>query len=67
MNRDEREGKAKDLKGRAKETAGDVTGSDRLQDEGAAEQAEGKTQQTWGEGKRRAGETIEDLGDKIKE
>lgn len=66
MNRDELEGKAKDLKGRMKEAAGDVANNDRLKNEGAADQAEGQVQDTMGRGRRKAGEFIEDIGKSIK-
>ncbi len=65
MNRDEMEGKGENLKGKMKEKAGDLTGSERMKSEGEADQAAGKTQEKYGEGKRKVGETIEDLGDKI--
>ena len=44
MNRDKREGSAKDLGGKIKETGGDLTGDDKLKSEGQADQAEGKLQ-----------------------
>jgi uncharacterized protein YjbJ (UPF0337 family) len=66
MNQDELKGKGKDLKGRIKGMAGDAMDDDRLRDEGAADQVEGQTQETWGRGKRKVGEAIEDLGDRIK-
>lgn len=66
MNKDELEGKAKNVKGRVKEQAGEIADSERLEDEGAAEQVEGQTQESLGRGKRRAGEAIEDLGERIK-
>lgn len=65
MNRDEMEGKGENLKGKVKETAGDVTGNERLKREGQADQAAGKVQEKYGEGKRKVGEAIEDLGDEI--
>ena len=44
MNKDELKGKAKDLKGRAKEGAGEMIDDERLEHEGKAEQLEGQTQ-----------------------
>jgi uncharacterized protein YjbJ (UPF0337 family) len=67
MNRDELKGKATKLKGRAKEEAGEITGDQRVQDEGAADQVKGEAQETWGRGKRRVGEAVEDVGDRMKE
>ena len=66
MNRDQTEGKGKDLKGRMKEAAGDLTGNDRLKNEGAADQAEGKVQNAWGKGKERLGDAIDDAGKRLK-
>ena len=66
MNRDEMKGRATDLKGEVKEAAGDITNDEQLRQEGVADQAEGETQEAWGRGKRRVGEAVEDLGEKIK-
>jgi uncharacterized protein YjbJ (UPF0337 family) len=66
MNRDELEGKAEELKGKIKKATGDLTDNDRLRDEGAADEAAGKVQDTVGRGRRKVGEAIEDLGDQIK-
>jgi uncharacterized protein YjbJ (UPF0337 family) len=63
MNRDEMEGKTKDLKGRAKESAGDLTDNERLEREGRADQVEGKVQETYGKGKRKIDEAVDDLND----
>jgi uncharacterized protein YjbJ (UPF0337 family) len=66
MNQDELEGKAKNLKGKVKQAAADLTDDDQLRDEGVADEAEGKVQDTIGRGRRKVGEAIEDLGDAIK-
>jgi uncharacterized protein YjbJ (UPF0337 family) len=66
MNSDELEGKAEELKGKVKKATGDLTDNDRLRDEGAADEAAGKVQDTVGRGRRKVGEAIEDLGDQIK-
>lgn len=66
MNRDQTEGKGKDMKGRMKEAAGDLTGNERLKNEGAADQAEGKVQNAWGKGKERIGEAMNDAGKRLK-
>ena len=65
-NRDEFEGKADQVKGKAKQAWGDVTGDERLQDEGVADEASGDVQEGFGRAKRKVGETIEDVGDKVK-
>jgi uncharacterized protein YjbJ (UPF0337 family) len=66
MNRDELDGKATKAKGKIKEAAGDLTGNDRLRGEGAADQAIGKTQETFGKAKRKVGEALDDLSDDMK-
>ena len=52
-------GKSQELKGRAKEAAGAVTGDDEQRHEGRADQAKGKARQA-GE---KLGEAVEDLKD----
>jgi uncharacterized protein YjbJ (UPF0337 family) len=66
MNRDEREGKAENLKGRVKEAGGIVTGNPDLEQEGAEERSEGAVQEGLGRARRKVGEALEDLGDDIK-
>ena len=66
MNRDELEGKAEALKGKVKQAAGDLTDDPNLHDDGVADEAAGKTQDTLGHARRKVGEAVEDLGDAIK-
>lgn len=66
MNRDELEGKAKEIKGRVKQGIGDLTDDENLRDEGVADEAEGDVQEGFGRGRRKVGEAIEELGEKIK-
>lgn len=66
MNKDELKGKATDLKGRVKGAAGNAMDDEELRQEGAADQVEGQTQEAWGRGKRRVGEAVEDIGERIK-
>jgi uncharacterized protein YjbJ (UPF0337 family) len=66
MNRDELEGKAEALKGKVKQAAGDLSDDPNLKDEGIADEAAGKTQDTLGRARRKVGEAVEDLGDKMK-
>ena len=49
MDKDRVEGKAKDLAGRIQRQAGEWTGDEESQAEGAAKQAEGKVQNAWGQ------------------
>ncbi|HEY7111950.1 MAG TPA: CsbD family protein [Thermoanaerobaculia bacterium] len=66
MNKDEREGKKTQIKGRVKEATGVITGKKDLETEGANERADGEQQETIGKARRKAGELIEDLGRRIK-
>jgi uncharacterized protein YjbJ (UPF0337 family) len=65
-NKDEVEGKTDQLKGRAKQAAGDIAGDDRLKEEGAADEASGGVQEAFGKGKREVGNAVKDLGNQIK-
>jgi uncharacterized protein YjbJ (UPF0337 family) len=65
-NKDEIKGKAERLKGRVKQKGGDVLNDENLVDEGIADEAAGTVQETWGKGKRKVGEAIEDLGKNVK-
>lgn len=66
MNRDELEGKLDRAKGKAKQATGDLINDERLRDEGVADEAGGEVQEGFGRGRRKVGEAIKDLGDKLK-
>ena len=66
MNRDELQGKARDLKGRVKRAGGALTGNRRLESEGADDQDRGRAQQDVGRARRKLGDAVERLGKKIK-
>ena len=66
MNRDERDGKIENLKGRVKEAAGTLADDPELEKEGADQRAAGELQEGLGEVRRKLGEAISELGDKIK-
>ena len=66
MNRDELEGKKDQLKGKLKQAAGDLTDDEKLHDEGVVDEASGDVQEGFGRGRRKLGDAIEDLGNKIK-
>jgi uncharacterized protein YjbJ (UPF0337 family) len=66
MNKDELRGKADQIKGRVKQGVGDVTDNDRLRDEGVADEAGGEVQEGLGKARRKVGDAIEDLGEKLK-
>jgi len=65
-NRDELDGKAESMKGKVKEAAGDLTDNERLRNEGVADEAAGKTQETFGRARRKVGEALDDIADDIK-
>jgi uncharacterized protein YjbJ (UPF0337 family) len=67
MNKDEIRGRADELKGKVKQGVGEATGDQQLHDEGVADELKGDVQKTFGKGKRKVGEALDDLGDKIKE
>ena len=48
MNRDELDGKAKQVKGKIKQGVGDLTDDERLREEGLEDEAEGDVQETLG-------------------
>ena len=66
MNRDELEGKAEQLKGKVKQGVGDLTDNERLQDEGAVDEAAGNIQEGYGKARRKVGEALDDIADDIK-
>lgn len=66
MNKDELDGKTEKLKGKMKQGVGDMTDNERLHDEGVADEASGEAQEGFGRGRRKVGETVEDIGDRIK-
>ena len=66
MNKDELDGKSESLKGKIKQGLGDVTDNDRLRDEGAADEVKGDVQEGFGRARRKVGDAVEDIGDKLK-
>ena len=64
-NKDEVEGKFDQAKGAIKENVGDAIDNERMQSEGAAERAGGHVQEGFGTARRKVGETIEDIGNKV--
>lgn len=65
-NKDEVEGKFDQAKGAVKETVGRATNDREMEDEGAADRAGGKVQEGFGEVKRKVGDAVKDIGDKIR-
>ena len=66
MNRDELNGKTDQIKGKVKQATGDLTDDEQLHDEGVADEASGKVQEGFGRGRRKVGEVLEDIADKVK-
>ena len=66
MNEDELKGKTDQVQGRAKQAAADLTGDERLHDEGEADEAAGEAREGFGRARRTVGEAIEDIGEDIK-
>lgn len=64
-NRDEVKGKFDQAKGAVKENVGRATGDRDLEVEGQADRAGGNVQEGFGTARRKVGEAVEDLGDKI--
>jgi uncharacterized protein YjbJ (UPF0337 family) len=62
---DEIKGKGKQVKGAVKEKLGKATGDRDLEDRGTADRAEGRVQEGFGKTKRKIGEAVEDLGERI--
>ena len=65
-NRDEAEGKAEEVTGRAKQAAADVTRDEDLRAEGEAQEVKGKVLGGFGKARRNVGDAVKDVGDAIK-
>ena len=66
MNKDELKGKFEQVKGKAKQTVGDLTDDEDLYGEGQADEAKGELREGTGRVRRKIGEVIEDAGKKLK-
>ena len=64
-NRDEVEGKFDQAKGRTKEVVGRAIDDRELEDEGTADHDGGNVKEGFGKARRKVGEALEGLGDKI--
>jgi uncharacterized protein YjbJ (UPF0337 family) len=65
-NKDEMQGKADKVKGKAKQAVGDLRDDQQLHDEGVSDEAAGEIQDAFGKGRRQIGNAIKDLGDQVK-
>jgi uncharacterized protein YjbJ (UPF0337 family) len=64
-NKDEMEGKFDQASGAVKDKVGEAAGDRDLESEGEAQRAGGNLQEGFGTARRKVGETVEDIGDKI--
>ncbi|MEJ7617139.1 MAG: CsbD family protein [Pyrinomonadaceae bacterium] len=64
-NEDEAQGKIDQIKGAIKEKVGRATGDQDMETEGAVDRAGGDVQEGVGTARRKVGEAIEDIGNKI--
>ena len=62
---DEVKGKGKQVKGAVKEELGKLIGDRELENSGTADRVEGDVQEGFGKTKRKIGEAVEDLGERI--
>jgi uncharacterized protein YjbJ (UPF0337 family) len=65
MNKDQVEGRVDQAKGAVKESAGKVVGNERLQGEGLADKASGKTQAGYGDAKEHLKDGVKKAVDKL--
>jgi uncharacterized protein YjbJ (UPF0337 family) len=65
-NKDEVEGKFDQAKGAVKENVGRAVDDDKMESEGAADRAGGKVQEGFGTAKRKVGDAISDISDKVR-
>jgi uncharacterized protein YjbJ (UPF0337 family) len=66
-NKDELRGKLRKSTGSAKEKIGRTLGNPNLEQEGAAERSRGQARENIGRTKRKVGDAIKDIGQKIRE
>ena len=65
-NKDEVEGKFDQAKGTVKENVGRAVGDRETEAEGIADRSSGNIQEGYGTAKRKVGDAIKDVGDKIR-
>jgi len=65
-NKNERDGKIDQAKGRVKQAVGGLTGNEDLKAEGQVDEAGGKVEETVGTLKRKTGAAIEKIGEAVK-
>jgi uncharacterized protein YjbJ (UPF0337 family) len=65
INDDEVKGKIDQASGTVKENVGRVIGDPLLESEGADQRASGKIEEGFGKARRKVGEAVKDIGDKL--
>lgn len=65
VNKDEVKGKWEQAKGFVKDKAGEIAGDRKLEDEGEAQRAGGKAQESWGKFKRGVSDAVDSVGEAI--
>ena len=66
QTRDEAKGQIDRIKGKVKQGVGKATGDEQLHDEGVADEAGGEVREGFGKAKRKVGNAVKDLGDRMK-
>jgi uncharacterized protein YjbJ (UPF0337 family) len=66
MTEHEVHGKTEQIKGKAKEAVGVLTGDKKLEHKGSIQRAEGTVEEGLGKASRKVGEVLTDIGDTIK-
>jgi uncharacterized protein YjbJ (UPF0337 family) len=64
-NKDEVQGKVDQVKGKVKETVGDMNDDEQLRNEGEAQHDAGHVEEALCKGRRKVGDAIKDIGNKI--
>jgi uncharacterized protein YjbJ (UPF0337 family) len=64
-NKDEIEGKFEQAKGSMKQGLGRLTGDEELHSEGTADKMKGDVQEGFGKAKRKVGDALEDMGERV--
>jgi len=66
MNKDEIKGKVERAKGKVKQHIGQATDDPELHDEGVADEATGDVREGYGKARRKVGDALHEVADKIK-
>lgn len=65
FNDDEAKGKWEQAKGTVRDKVGELTGNEKLEAEGEAQNAGGKAQETWGKVKRGVSDAVDGVGEAL--